>query len=161
MILSAAVVAALVGLVACASEDEEKEDTITLDKVPAAVKTTLATYAADSEVKKAEVGDEDGKKEYEFEIEKASRKFEVAIAPDGKYLGQEEDVALSATPGAVSKAFADAANGGKVSNVEKAVDAAGKVTYEADIEKDGKKSEVEVDADGKVLKTESEGKEKD
>jgi hypothetical protein len=49
--------------------------------------------------------------------------------------------------------------GGKISGGEKAVDKDNKVTYEADIEKDGKKTEVAVNADGKVVSTEAaEGK---
>jgi uncharacterized membrane protein YkoI len=47
------------------------------------------------------------------------------------------------------------AGGGKLSEFEKATDAEGKVTYEADIDKDGKKSEVAVDAEGKVVSMES------
>jgi uncharacterized protein with LGFP repeats len=163
IIITAAAVAAAAGITACMSDSKEaeKEETISLGSVPAAVKATLAGYAADSEVKKAEKGDEDGKTEYEFEIEKGGRKFEVAIAPDGKFLDTEEDVAFNDLPEAVQKALMAQAGGGKISGCEKSVDGYRKVTYEADITKEGKKMEVALNADGQVLKTEAEGKEKD
>lgn len=162
--MGAASLAVLLGLTINGCATEEKEDAISLDKVPAAVKTTLATYATDADVKKVELGDADGTKVYEFDIEQGARKFEVAITPDGKFNGTEEDVELSAMPDAAQAALKNAANGGTISGGEKAVDANHKVTYEADIDKDGKKSEVAVDADGKVVSTEaagSEGKDKD
>ncbi|HTA28930.1 MAG TPA: hypothetical protein VK731_00520, partial [Candidatus Cybelea sp.] len=76
------------------------------------------------------------------------------------YMGTEEDVAFKDMPEAVQKALNEQANGGKVSGCEKAVDAKNKVSYEADIEKDGKKFELAVDADGKVINKDSESKEK-
>ncbi|HEY5041139.1 MAG TPA: hypothetical protein VIK53_03980 [Verrucomicrobiae bacterium] len=151
----AVMLAAIAGLVVNGCVSEKANETITLDQVPAAVKTTLATYAATADVKTVELGDQDGTKVYEFDIEQGARKFEVAITPDGKFNGMEEDMALSVMPAAAQKALNDAANGGKISGGEKAVDANQKVTYEADIEKGGKKSEVAVDADGKVVSTES------
>jgi hypothetical protein len=60
----------------------------------------------------------------------------------------------------VQKALTDLAGGGKVSGCEKATSAKNKVTYEADVEKDGKKMEVTVDADGKILTKDSESDEK-
>ncbi len=156
-----AALAALTVWTGCTSSDGEKEEAISMDKVPAVVKKTLATYAADSEVKHAEKGDQDGKQVFEFDIEKGTRKFEVAISPDGKYMGTEEDVDFKTMPDAVQKTLNDQAKGGKISGCEKAVDSSNKVTYEADIVKDGKKSEIVVDADGKVVKTESASKEKD
>jgi hypothetical protein len=149
-----------VGASACLTSNDEKEETVSMDKVPQVVKDTLKKYAAESDVKKAEEGDEDGTKEFEFDVTQGTRKFEVAITPDGKYLGTEEDMDLAGMPDAVQKTLTSQAAGGKISGGEKAVDANNKVTYEADIQKDGKKFEVAVDANGTLLKTESEDKEK-
>jgi len=161
MITGLAALAALTVWTGCASSGGEKEQAISMDKVPTVVKTTLATYASDSEVKGAEKGDQDGKPVYEFDIQKGTRKYEVAISPEGKFLGTEEDVDFKSMPEAVQKTLNDQAKGGKVSGCEKAVDANNKVTYEADIVTAGKKSEIGVDADGKVVKIESASKEKD
>ena len=135
--------------------DEEKEETISMDKVPKAVKEALAKYASESEVKNVEKGEQNGKKVYEFDIEHAGRKFEVAFTKKGKYMGTEEDVDFSTLPDAVQKALTALAGSGKLSGFEKAVDADNKITYEADLDKDGKKSEVAVDADGKVINSDS------
>ncbi len=160
MITGVAALTALTVWTGCASRGGEKEEAISMDKVPTVVKTTLANYATDSEVKGAEKGDQDGRQVYEFDIQKGTRKYEVAISTEGKFMGTEEDVDFNSLPEAVQKTLNDQAKGGKVSGCEKTVDASNKVTYEADIVQDGKKSEIAVDADGKVLKTDSASKEK-
>jgi len=159
-IMGAATLAVLAGLAVNGCASDKEEDAISLDRVPAAVKTTLASYAAASDVKKVELGDADGTKVYEFDIEQGARKFEVAITPDGKFNGMEEDMAFTAMPAAVQNALTAAADGGTLSGGEKAVDANNKVTYEADITKGGKKTEVAVDANGKIVSTESATEEK-
>jgi uncharacterized membrane protein YkoI len=161
IITTAAAFALVAGLAVHAFAAEEKEEAITLDKVPKPVKEALAKYATDAEVKKVEKGDEDGKTVYEFDIEQGTRKYELSLSRKGKFMGTEEDMDLSAMPEAARKALTDQATGGKLSGGEKAVDKNNKVTYEADIEKNGKKTEVAVDADGKVISTEAAGAEKD
>jgi len=154
-IISTLAALAIIAGIALPALGEEKEDTISFDKVPAKVKATLAKYATEADVKQVEKGDQDGTKVYEFDIEQGTHKFEVTISKKGKYLGQEEDVELSTIPDAAQKGLTTAAAGGKLSGFEKATDADGKIAYEADLDKDGKKSEVSVDADGKVVSTES------
>jgi hypothetical protein len=165
LIMGLAGAAAIAGFTAIAFAAEEKEETITMDKVPQKVRDTLKTYAAESDVKGIEKGDDDGTKVFEFDIEQGTHKFEVAITPAGKFWGTEEDMELTAMPDAAQKALNALAVGGKISGGEKAMDKDKKVTYEAIIEKDGKKSEVAVDASGKTISTEAveegEGKEKD
>jgi uncharacterized membrane protein YkoI len=156
-----AVLAAITGFTASALAGEEKEESISLDQVPQSVKDTLKQYAADSDVKTVVKGDQDGTKVFEFDIEQGARKFEVAISTKGKFMGTEEDVQLSDMPQPAQDALKAQGGDGKLSGFEKAVDQNNKATYEADIEKDGKKSEVAVDADGKVVSTEAAGAEKD
>jgi len=159
-IISFATAAIVAGFVASTFAGEEKEEKVSMDQVPAAVKKTLAKYASDLEVKNVEKSDQDGKQVYEFDIEQAGRKFEIAISPKGKYRGMEEDVAFTSMPDSVQKSLTDLADGGKVAGCEKATSAKKVVTYEAEIEKDGKKTEVTVDADGKILTKDSESDEK-
>lgn len=155
------VVAVSLGITACVSANEEKEETVSMDKVPQAAKDTLKQYAAESDVKSVEKGDQDGAKVFEFEIAQSKHSFEVAITPDGKFMGTEEDIQLADIPDAAQTALKAQAGDSKMSGFEKAVDKNHKTTYEADIEKGGKKFEVAVDADGKVVSTESADKEKD
>jgi hypothetical protein len=160
IIVSLALIAVSVGITACVTAGEEKEEAVSMDKVPQVVRDTLKQYASESDVKKVEKGDEDGTKEFEFEITQGKRSYELAITADGKFMGTEEDIQLTDVPDAAQAALKAQAGGGKLSGFEKAVDQNQKITYEADIEKDGKKFEVAVDAGGKVVSTESVGKEK-
>lgn len=63
----------------------------------------------------------------------------------------EEETALDAIPAAARNAIHTKAAGGKVLAVE-TVTKGGSVSYEADIVKNGKKSEVAVKSDGTVSK---------
>jgi uncharacterized membrane protein YkoI len=153
--------AAIAGTVTVTRAGEEKEETLSLDKVPDVVHKALAAYAQDTEVKKAEVGDEDGKKVYEFDIEQGGKSFELSFSKKGKFMGREEDIQLSDMPAAAQTALQGQAGDGKLSGFEKAEDKDHKITYEADIEKGGKKTEVAVDENGKVISTEDASADKD
>ncbi|HWY74462.1 MAG TPA: PepSY-like domain-containing protein [Verrucomicrobiae bacterium] len=160
IIKSLATTAVIAGLAVSVLAGEEKEETIPLEKVPKKVKATLAKYAADTEVKHVEKGDQDGKMVYEFDVEQGAHKFEVAISAKGKFMGTEEDVEFKSLPEAAQKSLTQQANGGQITGCEKAIDAKNRVSYEAEISKDGKKFEVSVDPEGKVVKDDSESKEK-
>jgi hypothetical protein len=69
---------------------------------------------------------------------------------------KEEKVKLSDCPEAVQKTIKDKANGGTIVEVEKETKKDGTVVYEAEIKKDGKEIEVEVAADGTLIKVEQE-----
>jgi len=137
-----------------AGAGDEKDEVVTMAQVPAAVKATVKPFAADSEIKKVEKGDDDGTQAYEFDIEHGGRKLEVTITPDGKLLGTEETVALSTAPGPVRKTITAQAVGGTIVSVEK-VNESGKTTYEAVVDKQGKKSEIAVGLDGALLPPEA------
>jgi hypothetical protein len=139
---------------------EEKDEEVQMSKVPDKVRKTIEQYASASEIKKIEKGDVDGKTAYEFDIEKAGKKSEVTILPNGKLLSTEEEVALTDIPDAARNSINDAVGTGKLVSTEKVLEK-GKVAYEAVIEKNGKKTELTVAPDGKVTGTEDaeEGKE--
>ena len=160
-VLTIITVAAIAGGVTAARAGEEKEEAVTLDKVPAAVHKALAAYAQDSEVKKADIGDQDGKKVYEFDIVQGGKTFEVSLSKKGKFMGREEDIQLTDMPDAAQAALKTQAGAGKLSGFEKAEDKDHKITYEADIDNGSKKTEVAVDETGKVISTEDASAEKD
>jgi hypothetical protein len=132
---------------------EEKDETVTMSQVPPKVQKTIAGYASESEIRKIEKGDVDGKMAYEFEIEKGGKKSEITILPNGKLLSTEEDVALSEIPDPARKTINDRAAAGKVISTEKVFEK-GKTDYEAVIEKDGKKTEITVAPNGELKNTE-------
>jgi uncharacterized membrane protein YkoI len=79
----------------------------------------------------------------------------------GKELAKEEKVEWKDVPAAVQATITANANGGTVIEVEKEIEN-GAVVYEAEIKgTDGKKFDVEVAADGKLIKSEADEEEED
>src|ERR1700742_1377439 len=102
MIQSATVIL-YAGFCVSAFAAEEKERIISMDQVPSKVTDTLKQYAAATDVKAIEKGNEDGKVVFEFSIEQSTNKFEVAISSKGKYMGREQDVEFSSLPDVIQK----------------------------------------------------------
>jgi hypothetical protein len=68
----------------------------------------------------------------------------------GAVIEVEEEVALESIPGAARAAIEKAAGDGKIAKVEK-VSGGKETAYEAGLRKNGKRSEVKVSADGRLL----------
>jgi hypothetical protein len=66
----------------------------------------------------------------------------------------EQKVTLDQLPAVVKEALVKAADGGVIKEIEKEVEK-GKTVYEAEVVKDGKKTEIKVDETGRVLKIEA------
>jgi hypothetical protein len=132
---------------------EEKDEVVTMQQVPEKVQKAITKYALETEIKKIEKGDVDGQLAYEFEIEKAGKKSEVTLLPNGKLLSTEEEVALSDIPEPARKTINAQAEGGKIISTEKVFEK-GKTAYEAVIEKAGTKTEITVAPEGKLVGTE-------
>jgi hypothetical protein len=75
---------------------------------------------------------------------------DVSISAAGAVLEVEEEVELASLPGAARAAIEKAAGSGQVTKVEK-VTARKRIAYEAQVRKQGKRSEVKVSEDGRVL----------
>ena len=76
--------------------------------------------------------------------------------------GKEEKVKLADCPEAVQKTINDNLSGGTIVEIEKETNKDGTVTYEAEVKKaDGTEIEIEVAADGKLIKIETEDDEDD
>jgi hypothetical protein len=72
------------------AKPEESGQPLKMSQIPQKVQEAVKTFAAPSEIKQITKGDVDGTIAYEFEIEKAGRKSEVAITPDGKIIETED-----------------------------------------------------------------------
>ncbi len=160
VVICLTVVTVSAGVALLAFGKEEKEETISWAQVPAAAQQTIKQRAPETAIRKIEKDDEDGKASYEFQIVQAGKKSEVTVDADGKLMSLEEVVALADVPVTVRQTLETQAMGGKMDKVEKVTED-GKTTFEAKIEKDGKKSEVTVTPDGKIAGTEDVTKEKD
>jgi uncharacterized membrane protein YkoI len=151
-------VAALVAVVAYASQDERVE-------LPAAVQAALDAQYPGAEVEESEI-DVEGIRVYEIELQTADGKeCEVAIAADGTILEIETETALDKLPQAVRDAIIAAADNAKIEDVaveealyEVALQklATPEISYEAELIQDGQEVELELAADGSILEHEVE-----
>ena len=136
--------------------------------LPPAAADALKAAFPQASIGKVALEEEDGMKLYEVELRHKGQDAEVAVSPDGVIVEVETKVSMADLPKAVADAIAKAAGGAKVEEIEReetrAVVRAGKlvklaeprVTYEAEFRKDGREVEIEVAADGTILKSEGE-----
>jgi len=141
--------------------DADKHKKVLLPDAAKAAINALYPQAVIEESKE----DEEGLRVYEVEFEQNGREVELTITPDGRIIEKESEVAISDLPDAVKAAITKASKGGEVEEVKEEVTyyvvtlkklETPKATYEAEIIKDGKESEVEFACDGKLLSKEVE-----
>lgn len=94
---------------------------------------------------------ERGKTYYEAQTTINGKSRDILMDPTGAIVEVEEAAALESIPDAAQKAIRTKARSGKILRVE-SVTKGSVVSYEAVIEKNGKKSEVAVNSDGSVNK---------
>jgi hypothetical protein len=99
---------------------------------------------------------EDGKLEYEVATIVNDRTRNVTIDPDGKVLEIDEEVALDTVPATVREGLQQKAGNGRITKVVSVRELDAPLVYEAKVLTAGKKSEIEVGGDGKVIEVEQE-----
>lgn len=127
-----------------------------------------ADKAVKAEFPKAEIKDVgmetvDNVSVYEVELKNNGKGMSILVTAEGLIVSVEAVIEMSEAPAAVEKAIKDAAGDAKIGTVEKSetratvkdgkfvkLDAV-KITYEAELKKDGKTADVEVAEDGTVL----------
>jgi uncharacterized membrane protein YkoI len=138
----------LIGVVAQAGEKEKK---IKQSDLPPAVQKTAAQESAGGTVTGYTQNTENGAIVYEMNLLVDGKPKEIVIGPDGIVLAVEQEVAWDQLPANVQSGLKQQAGAGKIGKVTSTTKQ-GKVTsYEANVTTNGKKSEVEVDAEGKAL----------
>ena len=122
---------------------------VQMKDLPAAVqKTVQAEEAKGATIVGLATEVESGKKMYEVETTVGGHTRDLLLDSTGRIVETEEETALDVVPAAVKTAL-DAR--GKVGRVE-TVTRGTRVTYEATVEKNGKNTEVAVNAAGKPIK---------
>ena len=158
-----------VALSAWAGEEKAKEEKVTLDQVPAAVKETLLKEVKDGKITEIERETEGEVVTYEADAVIGGKKCEITVAADGKLIsnrpaddeddddGDDDDedddgvtVTLDQVPAAVKATIEKAAQGGKITEIEREGEG-DKAVYEADVTIEGKEYEIQVAADGKLI----------
>ena len=135
-----------------ASEKELKKD-----QVPKAV--ISAFEKAFPNAKELEFEEElfEGKTAYEVEYKRDGKEYEFLYSPEGVLLQKEEEVDVKTLPDPVIQAILKAHPKAKIKEAEKLMKPDGTVTgYEVEIKVAGKELELELDVNGKILKTENE-----
>jgi uncharacterized membrane protein YkoI len=122
---------------------------VDLSKYPAAVRSTIEAETRNATLKGVSKETEHGKVQYEVETLVGGKSRDLLVDPSGKVIEVEEEVAIDSAPAAVQAALNAR---GKVLKLER-VTRGSTTSYEASVSsKNGKKSSVALDADGKPAK---------
>jgi uncharacterized membrane protein YkoI len=142
-VISLTLVAGAAGLSAAADKKVQMKD------LPAAVqKTVQAEEAKGAKIVGLATEVEGGKTMYEIETTTGGHSRDLLVNAAGQIVETEEETAIDAVPAAVKTALQARGTVGKVETVTKGAT----VSYEAVVEKNGKKTEVAVNAAGKAIK---------
>ena len=148
----------ILALIACSSAASASEESkLTSKQVPQPVHEAFQKAYPAAKGVKYEEESADGKIAYEVKFKDNRKELEVLYSADGALIETEEEIKISELPDAVVKSIKKAHPHAKLKEAEKILNPDGTVRgYEVEI-KDGKKwLELELDASGVILKTESE-----
>src|SRR6266853_3702783 len=133
-------------LAGMASAQEKK---IKRSDLPPAVEKTVAQQSRAATIRGFSTEKENGQTLYEVEMTVDGHSKDIAMATDGSIVEIEEQVALDALPPEIKAELQAQAGKGKIVKVESLTKKDKLVAYEARLETNGKKSEVQVGPDGK------------
>ena len=123
------------------------ETRVQMKDLPEAVQKTVKEQTKTAKLRGLAKEIEDGKTFYEAETTVNGKSRDILIDTTGAVVEVEEPVSLDSIPEAARKTIQAKAGSGKILKVE-SVTKGSIVSYEAVIQKNGKKSEVAVNADG-------------
>jgi hypothetical protein len=135
-------------LAGTASAQEKK---IKRSDLPPAVEKTVAAQSEGATIKGFSTEKEKGQTLYEAEMMVNGHSKDVLIAADGTVVEVEEQVVLDSLSADVKAGLQAKAGKGKILKVESLTKKGKLVAYEAQVDTNGKKSEVQVGPDGKPL----------
>ena len=127
------------------------ETPVQMKDLPAAVQKTVQEQTKTAKLRGLAKEVENGKTFYEAETTVNGKSRDILIDATGAIVEVEEATTLESIPDAAQKAFKRAAGSGKIVKLE-TVTKGSVMSYEAVVQKGGKKSEVAVNADGSIKK---------
>jgi hypothetical protein len=136
------------GTVASAQEQEKK---IQRADLPPAVEKTVTAESQGATVKSFSEEKEDGQTYHEAEMLVSGHSKDVLIDKDGGIVEVEEQVVFDSLPADVKNGFQSKAGSGKIVKVESLTKHGKLVAYEAKVQANGKKKEIQVGPNGKAL----------
>ncbi len=142
-------VALVAGALLLAGTASAQEKKIKRSDLPPAVEKTVAAQSAGATIRGFST--EKGQILYEVEMTVNGHSKDISMAADGSIVEIEEQVALDSLSPEVKAGLQAKAGRGKILKVESLTKKDKLVAYEAQVETNGKKSEVQVGSDGKPL----------
>jgi uncharacterized membrane protein YkoI len=136
-------------LLAGSASGQEKK--IKRSDLPPAVEKTVAAQSAGATIHGFSTEKENGQRLYEVEMTVNGHSKDVSMTADGSVVEVEEQVALDSLSPEVKAGLQAKAGSGKIMKVEALTKKDKLVAYEAQVQTNGKKSEVQVGPDGKPL----------
>jgi putative PepSY-like beta-lactamase-inhibitor len=149
-------------LVFCATAfAQNSEKSVKMKDLPEAVRKTVQEQSKGATLRGLAKEVDDGKTFYEAELKVNGHNKDVLIDPSGAVVEIEEQVAFASLPAEVQATIKKGARKGKITAVESITKNNTLEAYEAHVTKAGKKSEIKVAPDGKLITTENEQTEKE
>jgi uncharacterized membrane protein YkoI len=142
-------VVAAASLVVVAAVAQEKK--IERSELPPAVEKTVQAQSQGATVRGFSTETQNGKLYYEVSLTVRGHNKDVQMDPDGKVTEIEEEIGKTDLPADVKTGLAAKAGEGKITKVESLTKHDKIVAYEAQVVTRGKKSEIQVSANGKPL----------
>jgi hypothetical protein len=144
-------VAFAVGAFLLAGIASAQEKKIKRSDLPPAVEKTVAAQSQGATIRGFSTEKEKGQTLYEVEMTVNGHSKDISMAPDGSIVEVEEQVVLDSLSPEVKAGLQAKAGKGKILKVESITKKDKLVAYEAQVDTNGKKSEVQVGPDGKPL----------
>jgi hypothetical protein len=145
-------------LAACAAED--KEEKVSLEKLPPPVARALKEQAGGEKITDISKEKDEGRTVYEATFKRNGRVHDVTVDEKGKLVSVEETIPTSEAPKAIRDAIEREFSGGKVEKLER-IKEGGKTNFEALLSGNKKREEIKFSEDGKVLEREEKTGHKD
>ena len=142
---------ALAGGLLLAGTASAQEKKIKRSDLPPAVEKTVAAQSEGATIRGFSTEKEKGQTLYEVEMTVNGHSKDITMGADGSIVEIEEQVALDSLSPEVKAGLQAKAGKGKILKVESLTKKDKLVAYEAQVEINGKKSEVQVGPDGKPL----------
>jgi len=127
------------------------EENVSLKDLPPAAQKTVQDLIRGAEMKGLSKEKANGHIVYEVETIKNGKTRDALVAANGTILEIEEGTTLNEIPEPAKTAIEKAAANGKITKIE-IITKGNSVSYEAVIRKTGKNSEIQVKADGSLIK---------
>jgi hypothetical protein len=135
----------------CTALSFSQERKIKRSDLPPAVEQTVAAQSEGATIRGFSQEKENGQTFYEAEMMVNGHSKDILIDSTGGVAEVEEEVAMDSLPGPVKDGLQARAGKGKLGKVESLTKHDKLVAYEAVVQTNGKKSEIQVSPDGKPL----------